>query len=122
MLLTDRSEIRADSDEVSIDQVFAGFEFNDNLVGDKEIEPVKADLRIAIIDRYSKLSRVRNFAMTKLDCQSVFVNRLEKARTERLVNLNCSADDLTGKFFVRKRHVLPHSWFPGFLIQFPFSW
>ena len=107
-----------------ISQFSAGFEFNNDLIIDKEIKPVKADFRIAVIDWYGELSRKRYFLMTEFNCKSIFIDCLKEPWAKRFVNRNSGADDLTSKFFMCERHFMPLSWFHGFLIQssFPASW
>ncbi len=66
---------------MNILQFAYGLEFDDNFSFDQEIQPVFANLVIAIKQWYWMLSNELNPAQSKFNCKRLFVYGFEKART-----------------------------------------
>ena len=94
MLSANGAEVGAHDGEVDFVDGFDGLEFDHDQVLDEEIETVDADFYSPIHDCRRVLPRERDASQAKFNSQRFFVDRLQEARTKRLVNSNRSSDDL----------------------------
>jgi len=66
---------------MNILQFAYGLEFDDNFSFDQEIQPMFANLVIAIKQWHRMLSNELNPAQSKFNCKRLFVYRFEETRT-----------------------------------------
>src|ERR1700730_2789847 len=88
------------------------FQFNDDLILNKEIEPVFADLMVLVKKRNWLLASELDSAQRKFNRQRFFINAIQKTRAEFAVHTNSRGDDPISQFAVPQP-----SCFPAFLIH-----
>ena len=97
MLAVDGAEVGANYDEVDVCEVLACLELDDDEISDEQIQTVHADLGTAVQDRHGELSGKGDVPPPQLDCERIFVDRLEEAWAESPMDLDGGADDLAAE-------------------------
>jgi len=98
--------------EVRVLEGLDRLELHDDLSLDEQIELVVAHASTGVADRHRELPLVPDASLAKLNHQSLLVDPLQKAGSQRPVDLDGGPDDPPGEIFV-----LEHSWFPPFLVS-----
>src|SRR5262245_13456008 len=106
-------EIAATDREMNILELADCFQFNHDFLFYEEVQPVLANLVIAIKDWHWVLPKELNTAKCKFNGERLFINRFKETGSQLTVHTNRSSNDLLCDFGISQFF----SCFPAFLIH-----
>ena len=107
-MLADRPQVGNDLCGMDIGQLFNGLQFDNEEVGDQNVQLALANRVTLVIQSYRRLTEMRNSAQSKFYAERHFIRPFPEARSKETMNFYCRADDCVCqevRFFVRFAHL-----------------